>query len=258
MKTHGGRTISVGLLGPFEITVGGVPVVLTAGRLRALVSVLALSAGRPVSVDRLSLAVWSGEEPPVNVRRSVQTYLARLRGLLGPASIRSTPTGYALNVDSEAVDVLRFVGLLEAADGDAARLRLAEALELWRGEPFDGVPSTWLHESEAPWLVERYLIALERRLDLDISGGRHERVVVELSELTTRYPLRESLWARLLIALDRSGRRADALTRYETVRARIAAELGVEPDTTLQRIHVDLLARRTPSLRSADHPHAPN
>ena len=245
--------LSVGLLGPLAVSVNELPVSLTAGRLRALLAVLALSAGRVVSVDHLATAVWADENPPGNVRRSVQTYMARLRSALGAGSIGSAPAGYVLRADPEHVDALRFVRLVstasETSDAAVKRMRLAEALDLWRGKPFEGVPSGWLEESEAPWLLERYLTALEWRLDLDISAGHHGELVVELSELTARYPLRESFWARLLIVLDRSGRRADALARYETIRARIAAELGVDPDPTLQRIHADLLARRTPDPR---------
>lgn len=245
------RTLSVGLLGPFNVAVNERPVSLTAGRLRALLAVLALSADRVVSVDHLATGVWADEDPPGNVRRSLQTYLARLRSALGAGTIDSTPAGYVLRTDPERVDALRFVRLVNAAsaapDTAARRARLVEALNLWRGTPFEGVPSGRLEESEAPWLLERYLTALEWRLDLDISAGRHGDLVVELCELTARYPLRESLWARLLVVLDRSGRRADALARYETMRARIATELGVDPDPTLQRIHTDLLARRTPN-----------
>jgi DNA-binding SARP family transcriptional activator len=39
-------------------------------------------------------------------------------------------------------------------------------------------------------------------------------VVPELTELTERYPLHEQAWARLLIALYRSGRRGDALAHW--------------------------------------------
>lgn len=252
MNTLSGESIglSVRLLGPLDVWVNELPVALTAGRLRASLAVLALSAGQIVSIDRLATAVWADGDPPGNVRRSVQTYIARLRSTLGVASIGSAPTGYVLRAAPEQVDALRFLGLLDAAaaapDAVAERARLADALDLWRGPPFDGVPCGWLAESTAPWLVERYLTALERRIDLDISAGRHGELVGELSELTARHPLRESLWARLLIALDRSGRRADALAQYEAIRARIATELGVDPDPALQRIYADLLTRRVP------------
>ncbi|WP_168220964.1 AfsR/SARP family transcriptional regulator [Actinomadura sp. WMMA1423] len=244
--------LSVGLLGPLSVFVDGSPVSLSAGRLRVLLAMLALSAGQVVSVERLATAVWADERAPGNVRRSVQTYVARLRGALGAEWIGSGPIGYVLHVDPEHVDVLRFVRVLSEASSASGtadeRARLVEALDLWRGRPLEGVPSRWLQEAERPWLVERYLAALERRVDLDVRAGRHGELVVELSELTARYPLRESLWARLLVALCRSGRQADALARYEEVRARIAAELGTDPHPALKRIHADLLAMRAPSL----------
>jgi DNA-binding SARP family transcriptional activator len=244
--------ISVGLLGPLRVSVDEHRIPLTAGRLRSLLAALALAPGSTVSVDRLATVVWADEDPPGNVRRSVQTYVARLRNALGARAIGTTPTGYVLRAEPDDVDALRFVQLVsiasEAPNTAMERARLAEALGLWRGMPFDGVPSTLLAASETPWLLERYLTALERRIDLDISVGRHGELVVELSRLTARHPLRESLWARLLITLERSGRRADALARYETLRCRIATELGTDPDPTLQRIHADLLARRPANL----------
>lgn len=254
-EVDGGRrrkVLSVGLLGPLAVSVDERPVSLTAGRLRALLAALALSSGQAVPVERLAAAVWADEELPGNVRRSVQTYIARLRGALGAEAIGSRPVGYVLHADPEHVDALRFDRLLNAASAarNAAdeRARLAEALGLWRGRPLEGVPSGRLQEAETPWLVERYLAALERRVDLDISAGRHGELVVELSALTARYPLRESLWARLLIVLSGAGRQADALARYEKIRVRIAAEIGADPNPTLKRIHADLLARRTPTL----------
>jgi DNA-binding SARP family transcriptional activator len=246
--------VKVGVLGPLEIAVDGRPVLLTAGRLRALLAVLAMSAGTAVSVERLAAAVWAAD-PPGNVRRSVQTYMTRLRNALGATVIGTRAAGYVLHAASDHVDALRFDRLLAAAaaapDAQLERARLGEALALWRGLPFEGVPSEWLKESETPRLLERYLAALERRFDLDVAAGRHGELVAELGELTALYPLREPLWARLLIVLDRCGRQAEALARYETIRVRIADELGVDPGPELQRIYADLLAGRPPQPGAA-------
>jgi DNA-binding SARP family transcriptional activator len=248
--------ISIGLLGPFQVTLNQHRVLLTAGKLRTLLAVLALGSGQTVSIDRLATTVWADQEPPGNVRRSVQTYITRLRTALGPSAIDWTPTGYLLCADPDQVDILRFVQLLDSAsaapDTTVERTRLGQALKLWRGTPFEGVPCSSLTASETPWLLERYLTALERRIDLDIAAGRHGELVPELSELTARHPLRESLWARLLTVLGLSGRRADALARYEIIRRRIASEIGTDPDPILQRIHVDLLEKRLPTLQEAN------
>ncbi|GAA0910805.1 hypothetical protein GCM10009558_098930 [Virgisporangium aurantiacum] len=99
----------------------------------------------------------------------------------------------------------------------------------------------------AQGLVERCLAAVERRADLDLAEGRHTELVAPLRELTAAHPLRESLWVRLLVALDRCGRQAEALTWYETVRRRLAHELGVDPGPELRRVYALLLSERPPS-----------
>ena len=56
------------------------------------------------------------------------------------------------------------------------------------------------------------------------------------------------MWLRLLVALHRSGRRAEALQRYEAIRVHLAEELGVDPGAELQRVYADLLADRAPAV----------
>jgi DNA-binding SARP family transcriptional activator len=245
-----GTGLEVGLLGPLAVSVAGRPVELPPGRLRALLAVLALSAGQAVSVDRLATAVW-GEDLSVDARANVQSNVRRLRRLLGAELVATRGGGYALQVEPDRVDALRFVRLLDLAatapDRTTRRDRLVEALGLWRGAPFDGVRSDWLEHSQAPWLQERYLAALERRIDLDLVDGTPVDLVAELGELTARFPLRESLWVRLLVVLERAGRPAEALERYEAIRVRLAEELGADPGPELRRVHADLLAGRGPA-----------
>jgi Bacterial transcriptional activator domain/NB-ARC domain len=113
------------------------------------------------------------------------------------------------------------------------------------GNPLEGVQSAWLADYERPRLVERYLSGLERRIDLDIAAGRAADLVAEVRDVAGQHPLRESMWARLIVVLDRCGRQAEALECYETIRTRIAGEPGVDPGPELQRIYANLL-RGTP------------
>lgn len=183
----------------------------------------------------------------------LRTYLTRLRRALGAAGrlVHTEPEGYRLAASPDRVDALRFARLLRRDDQSTEYARLVEALALWRGTPFDDVRSGWLARYESPRLVERYLAAIERRADLDLLAGRHHELVPELLDLTGRHPLRESLWRRLLVALDLGGRRAEALERYEAIRARLAEELGSDPGPELRRVHADLLAGRPPQLSGA-------
>lgn len=252
--------IAVGVLGPLRVLVDGRPVAVTAGRQRTLLAVLAMAGGRSVPVDRLAIAVW-GEELPRDARRSVQTYVARLRRVLGAGAIGTRPGGYLLRVDPDQVDALRFVRLLDTAaataDPGTQRAQLAEALALWRGAPFEDLRSSWLDRTEAPRLTEQYLVASEQRIDLDLRQGGSDELVAELRELTARHPLREPLWVRLLTVLRRSGRLAEALAWYQTIRERLADELGTEPGRQLQQVYADLLAGDQPPPRALSTTSAP-
>ncbi|MEO3826329.1 BTAD domain-containing putative transcriptional regulator [Actinomadura sp. B10D3] len=253
--------LTVELLGPLRVTLDGRQIELPRGRPRALLAVLAMSAGRTVPADTLATAVW-GMDARGDPGGRVRTNIRRLRDALGVAGrelITARPGGYLLAAEPDHVDALRFGRLLDeaaaAADPVAERSRLATAKALWRGTPFDGIRSDWLEHSVAPALAERYLAVLERRVDLDLANRSHpdparpveSADLAELTELAEQHPLRESLWLRLLRALESAGRPAEALASYETIRRRLAEELGADPSPELRQAHASLLIRGAPS-----------
>ncbi|WP_243755202.1 AAA family ATPase [Paractinoplanes brasiliensis] len=171
-------------------SVGGAEVAFGSARRTAVLCVLALRAGRAVSREQLVAAVW-GEEAPASATANVYTYVSSLRQALEPARDRwaagqlLTSGGgiYQLHVPPEAVDVLRFEALREAAReqraaGDpAAELAAVEAaLALWGdGEPMAGVPG--------PFAAAQRLRLTELRL---ATADRH---AVLLAGHTTASPL---------------------------------------------------------------------
>jgi DNA-binding SARP family transcriptional activator len=238
------------LLGPWEVTDGRRPVHVPAGRLRTLLTTLVLAAGDPVGLDRLADRVWP-EAPPDRARKTLHTYLGRLRTLLGAGLVRTHPGGgYLLDLPPDAVDVHRFHALVrraDRADGPASELDLLrEALALWRGRPFTGLDAAWLDREVLPPLTEAWFGATCRRLDLELATGRPERLIAELRDLTGRHPTRESLWSRLITALHRAGRRAEALSTYQHVRTVLADELGVDPGDQLVALHREILLDGAP------------
>lgn len=211
---------------------------------------LALSAGRTVSIDRIGSVAWD-EDPPADPRRTIQTYVTRLRAVLGTTAITTEPSGYRLATAPGNVDGLRFAALLDRAQGTddltAERAAIDEALALWRGEPFEGVGSDRLDREEATALTERRLTAVERRADIDLALGADTEALAAVEIELVRHPLRESLWLRHFVALHRLGRPAQALQDYERLRKHLANELGTSPSAELQAVHVDLLNGRAPS-----------
>lgn len=237
--------VNICLLGPLIVTRAGAPVEVPGRRPRTLLALLALEAGTPVSADLLADRIW-GEELPDNPRGSLHTYIGRLRRVLGKEVVRRDAGGYILDLPRSSVDALAFLDLLDAAKGPEAYARLEEAIALWRAEPFDDPAGDSLAERTRPWLVDRYLAALEHRAELDIAAGRATKAVADVRRVVGDHPLRESLWAVLLDALDAAGRTAEALEAYEEVRARLADELGADPGAELRSTFTRLLAGSSP------------
>ena len=96
-------------------------------------------------------------------------------------------------------------------------------------------------------LEELRLSATEHRIAAEIAIGGHSTVVSELEALTVRYPMRERMWANLMLARYRLGRQAEALSTYQRAREVLAEELGVEPSADLERLYEQIL-RRDPVL----------
>ncbi|GAA3891148.1 BTAD domain-containing putative transcriptional regulator [Saccharothrix violaceirubra] len=235
-------------LGPLQVLVNGQQVVVRAGRQRSLLVSLLIRAGSSVSVDELAEHIW-GAEPPARARGTLQTYVMRLRQVLGPEiPIRTVPDGYLIDVDERTIDVMRFEQLVEEGERERAAGRLdaassifSAALDLWRGPAMVDVPSEVLHRDEVPRLGERRLHVEERLVEVELELGRHAGLVPRLSRLTSDHPLRERLWSQLMIALYRSGRQADALGAYRRVSGLLADQLGIDPGDELRRVHQQVL-----------------
>ncbi|CCH27574.1 BTAD domain-containing putative transcriptional regulator [Actinosynnema sp. NPDC047251] len=244
-----GPQVEFRVLGPLQVLVDGEQVVVRAGRQRSLLVSLLMRAGSSVSVDELAEHIW-GADPPARARGTLQTYVMRLRQVLGPAvPIRTVPDAYLIDVDERTIDVVRFEQLVEEGEQErsAGRLESASAiftaaLGLWRGPAMVDVPSEVLHRDEVARLGERRLHAEERRVEVDLELGRHAELVPELYRLTGEHPLRERLWSQLMVALYRSGRQADALGAYRKVGGLLAEELGIDPGDELRRVHQQVLA----------------
>ena len=260
-----GPAVSIRVLGPMEVDVDGRPVEL-AGRPLALLAILVLSAGERVSVDVLTDRLWEPDDLPAGPRATLQTYVARLRGALGADVIETIRGGYRLATSHVTVDAAVFADLTARdLDPDAPvgtrRRNLSDALELWRGEPFQDAASTWLVSTARHRLTHHYLDTLEEAADLDLLVAAPLDRLDDLRAACEAHPFRESLWSRLLRALQAAGRIAEALAEFDRMRTRLAGELGVDPAPELRDLHAALLrgervgdppSRETPRQLPAD------
>ncbi|WP_309117960.1 BTAD domain-containing putative transcriptional regulator [Saccharothrix sp.] len=232
-----------GVLGPVAAWRGDAAVRIGGPREKKLLAVLLLAHGRAVGLDRLITVMWD-DEPPGTSRAQVHNCAAALRRNLG---VPITWASAGLVLDADDVDAHRFQALVREADDlvAARRLtgaadRLRAALALWRGPALAGLGGRVL-AAEADRLEAQRLACLERRLDVDLELGRHRDLVGELTTLVAEHPLRESWHAKLMLALYRSGRRADALDAYQRAREVLADELGLAPGPALAELEVMVL-----------------
>ena len=245
------------VLGPLEVETDNGPVVLGGQKERLLLAQLLTRPNQVVPVEALVRGLW-GEHPPPTAAKTLQSHVVRLRRALEPARARGAAgevlvtrePGYLLRVTPGALDAARFEELTAAgrralADGSVehAGSLLREALGLWRGRAFEEFLDADFGTAESDRLAELRLAALEDRIEAELRLGRHRELVAELEGLVREQPLRERLWAQLMLALYRSGRQADALLAYQRARSVLVEELGIDPGAELRRLHAAILAQ---------------
>ncbi|MEC3958248.1 BTAD domain-containing putative transcriptional regulator [Nocardia sp. CDC153] len=249
--------MQVGLLGPVMVAAAdGTRTAVGGPRVRALLGLLALEAGRVVSAGRLVDGVW-GEDPPAGTGNALQTLVSRLRTAV--PMVRSDGGGYVLDLPPEAVDVHLFTREIEAgrtslADGAAERAVACfdAALARWRGEPLIDAGESEVLRAAALRLTELRLDAVELRADALRALGRGGEVVRELHTELAAHPFRETLAARLVRALAAAGRTSEAVRQYQRVEALLREELGTTPAEALRSALADV----HPDLADV-HPDAP-
>src|SRR3954453_7196809 len=209
------------ILGPLEVLDDDRRIELGGARQRAVLAILLLHRGETVSVDRIVDLMW-GEEPPATAVKTVQVYVSHLRRALVEDVVVSSRGAYALVVDPERVDALRFERLVDEgraalAAGDPGRAAelLRSALGLWRGSALGDLAYERFAQDEAARLEELRVAAVEERVEADLRLGRHAALVAELEGRVREHPLRERLRAQQMLALYRSGRQAEALESFQ-------------------------------------------
>lgn len=240
--------MEIRLLGPMKVVVAGRSVPLPE-KPRTLLAMLAVEPNRTLSAERLIDGLW-GEAPPRTANKTLQTYVFQLRralgstGDVGPAEprIETDGAGYQLRIDVQAIDARRFEQLVDGArvampgDPRLAADRLAEGLALWRGPALADFVYAPFAEAEVERLEELRSTALESMAQARLALGEHEAIIGDLRRSVAELPFREGLWASLLLALYRSGRKAEAMLAFRDAETALRDELGIEPGPQLQDV----------------------
>jgi predicted ATPase/DNA-binding SARP family transcriptional activator len=262
--------VEVRLFGEFEVVRGGVAIPVRGAKQRALLALLALNRGNPVSADRLIDQLW-GDGQTAKPANALQAQIVQLRRTLGASAIVTSESGYALEISAADLDAARFEDLVAegrrlSTEGEVARASavLGDALRLRRGEPLSEFAYAGFADAERAHLNELALVATECRVEADLELGHHNELVGELEALCRDHPLRERLWELLMLALYRAGRQAEALRAYNEIRDRLVDELGVDPGSSLRELEArvldhdpSLVAEQSPAPRAPSLPSVP-
>jgi len=251
-----------GVLGEIEARRGEDFVPLGHDRQRCVVAVLIVEAGKPLTAERLVERVWGDHAPP-GALNTLYGYLSRLRKTLGEAGdevILRQGAGYVLQVQPGSVDLDRFREMTAEArrvdDDSVAAARFAQALGLWRGEVFGSLSTPWLDLARAELARERRSVEVDYA-DVLIRLSRYDEVLPDAIKRAAEFPLDERLTGQLMLALHGSGRTAEALACYSSLRSRLAEELGIDPGEVVERIYRRILGQNRTGEPPRQLPRAP-
>lgn len=252
--------LRVRVFGPFEVVVDGRPIGPAGAKRRGLLALLALSANGSVPLAQLIDGLW-GEAAPPSAVNVVQSYVSAWRKALrleesgGPGGrLTTTGNGYRLRLDAEEFDLAQLEQARREARESATRSDYAgaagilrEALGSCGDAPLADLVDLPFHEVAASRLEELRFDLLEHWARAELETGSPHEVVSVLRAECHRYPLRERLTEMLMWALWQEDRQDDALGAYETLRRRLADELGLDPGESAQEMHARIL-RHDPTL----------
>ncbi len=237
--------LQIRLLGGFELRSSHGHDAAPPGRkVRALLTCLALSPGKPWPREKLMALLWSdrGEE---QARASLRQALAESRRALGePSPLRTEHDAVSLDPAMIAVDAIEFERLAKAG-------RLDEAAALYRGPLLDG------HGVRDGAFEDWLLVERTRLHDLAVdvldrfTASRSGDAAIETAQrLLQLDPAREETHRLLMRLYAAAGQRAQALRQYQHCRDTLQRELQERPDIETERLCRQIQDETMPALET--------
>ncbi|MET0999496.1 MAG: AAA family ATPase, partial [Marmoricola sp.] len=231
-------TISIRLLGGFDVTVDGSPVTAEQWARRqaaTLVKVLALAPGRRLHREQVIEALWPGatvETAGPRLHKAAH-YARRALGGEGSAVALRNEMVLLLPDREVSIDVDDFRHVAQQALRDGT----AEAADYALGDYGGSLLPNDLYE---PWVDEPRAALHLLHLDLLRQAGRWEEVVEEL-------PTDEAAHLALIRAMAERGDTRGALRQFERLDQALRRELGTTPSPEAQRLRAQLDASLGPA-----------
>lgn len=260
------KPVKINVLGPFQVLwSSGEPIEISSKKAQALLAYLAVEHHHPQSRETLANLLWAHtreERSRHNLRQALSAIRRGCDSLIAAE-------GDCLSLDRSAceTDIARFETLAESEDP----VDLAGCLDLYRGDLLDSLNPRepeyhdWL--SMVRTRVRNVACqAASKYLNSCLEQGREEEAVGACRRLLAIDAAHEPTHRRLMLLLDATGRRSEALRQYQVCTDILGRELGTKPDADTRRVYEGLLkgdSKATPvsdqqprSLQAASHPSA--
>lgn len=250
-----GTTFRFTVMGPIRAWRQDAELRLGGPQQRALLALLLIRTQQTVPLSEIANFLWR-EDPPSSATNVVHHHVSALRRLLEPELPPRHPgswlsrgnSGYRLNIDSQCIDLHVFRDLTERARKHAengqrqrAVAVYGEALSLRQGLVGTGSPLELIGNSVFAEVENDYVKTVVEAAEVHLGAGESQRIVALVRQTAERCPWDERLHAALIRTLGATGRQAEALSVYRTVRNRLCTELGIEPGPALRAAQTAVL-----------------
>lgn len=222
----------VRILGPLVVEREGRFVSVGGHQAKVVLAALVIGVNHTVPSDQLAWALWQ-DSPPPTAHDTIQSYVSKLRHVLGTGAIEREEQSYMLVADGDQIDACRFERLVRQAeqligdDPERASHLCRAALGEWRGPVLGAIGDQEFAHLEAIRLSELRLLAVELEVEAELATGRPGEATSRLMALTEEHPYRERLWRLLVHGLIADERRVEARSAYLRYRDALM-ECGVE------------------------------
>jgi TolB-like protein len=249
-EDRAGARFRLSLLGPFQLTGQTGAVDLGSKKLSALVAFLASNG--PTTREKLMSVLW-GTHFDAQARQNLRKALSRVRQVMGEDVVVADDVTVSLRADLIVCDVQTF----ERLAADNSRDSLRAAVKLYRDAFLADVSIP--DEAWTEWLrtqrgrLEGLLVgALIRLAEIELQENAAEALAVA-SKAIAIDNLREDAHRLAIRALVATGRKAEALRRYDQLSALLKTELSTEPDARTRALADEI---RKPSAIVVEQPAA--
>jgi predicted ATPase/DNA-binding SARP family transcriptional activator len=238
--------LALSLLGAFQATLDGVPILFSSVKARALLAYLAIESGRPHPRETLAALLWP-EEPEAVAHNNFRHTLSALRKAVGDRDEAENPM---LLVTRETVqlnctgdcwfDVRAFQEGITTANPAS---QLAEAVALYRGDFLEGfyVKDSAAFEDWALLIRDRLqrqaATALQRLVEIHEGQGDYAQACAYAWRWVELEPWQEDAYQHLMRVLALNGQRTTSLAQYDVCRDVLQKEFGVEPSAQTVRLY---------------------